>query len=91
MLHFPQSLFIPELENPLIALNQLRSHGIVVNDTPPFAIPPDQRNTDSHCKLSLEHSLCIPLKLDGVILYIQTWKPTIDEIRDRDHCVNVEM
>jgi hypothetical protein len=91
ILHFPQSLYIPELENPLIAPNQLQTHGIVVNDTPLFALPPNQRDTDLHCILSLEHSLRIPLKLDGVISYFQTRKPTIDEIRDRDHCVHVEM
>jgi hypothetical protein len=91
-LHFPLSLYIPELDNPLtIAPNQLRTHGIVVNDTPLFALPPNQRDTDSHCILSPEHSLRIPLKLDGVISYFQTRKPTIDEIRDRDCCVHVEM
>jgi hypothetical protein len=35
--------------------------------------------------------LRIPLKLDGVISYFQTRTPTIDEIRDRDRCVHVEM
>jgi hypothetical protein len=86
ILHFSQSLYIPELENPLIAPNQLRSHGIIVTDTPLFALAPNQREADSHCILSPECSLCIPLKLDGV-----TQKPTIDEIRDRDRCVHVEI
>ena len=91
ILHFPQSLYIPELENPLIAPNQLRSHGVIVNDTPLFALSPNQRDADSHCILSPEDSLRIPLKLDGVVSYFQIRKPTIDEIRDRDHFVHVEM
>jgi hypothetical protein len=33
ILHFPQSLYIPDLENPLISPNQQQAHGIVVNDT----------------------------------------------------------
>jgi hypothetical protein len=49
ILHFPQSLYIPGLENPLIAPNQLRSHGVVVNDTPLFALTPNQKG----CRLAL--------------------------------------
>jgi hypothetical protein len=65
ILQFPQSLYIPDLENPLIAPNQLRSHGIVVvndiADTPLFALAPNQREVDLHCILSPEHLLRIPL------------------------------
>jgi hypothetical protein len=91
ILHFPQSLYIPDLENPLILPNQLQAHGIVVNDTPLFALLPNQRDDNLHCILSPEHSLRIPLKLDCVISYFQTRKPTIDEICDRDRCVHTEM
>jgi hypothetical protein len=91
ILYFPQSLYIPELDRPLIAPNQLHSHGIIVNDTPLFALSSDQRNADSHSILSLEHSLCIPLQLDGVISYFPNRKPTPEESRDRDRCVHVEM
>jgi hypothetical protein len=80
ILHFPQSLYIPDFENALIAPNQLRSHRIVVNDTPLFALPPNQREADSPCILSQEHLLRIPLKLEGVISYFPMQKPSIDRV-----------
>jgi hypothetical protein len=93
ILYFPQSLYIPELDRLLIAPNQLRSHGITINETPLFALPPDQRHADSHSIISPEHSMRmrIPLQLDGVISYFPTRKPTGNKIRDHDRCVHVEM
>jgi hypothetical protein len=68
--------FGKKLKVSLLCPNQLRNHGIQVNDTPKQF---DKKSTHS---IRTEKGQEIPLELDGVISYLQTRKPTIEEIHD---------
>ena len=70
---FDQSFYDPSLQSSLINPNQLREHGIIVEDTP---IRYDQRSTHS---IYVE-DICIPLKVKGAISYFNIRPPTDDEL-----------
>jgi hypothetical protein len=66
--------FGKKLKVSLLCPNQLRNHGIQVNDTP------KQFDKSSTHSIRTEKGQEIPLEMDGVISYLQTRKPTIEEI-----------
>ena len=75
-----QALYFEQLRHNLFSPNQLRQHGIIVNDTPLYFIPPGQRGENDHRIVIPEIDLSIDLKLRGVISYFETRKPTQEEI-----------
>ena len=75
-----QALYFEQLRHNLLCPNQLRQHGIIVNDTPLYFLLPEQRREDDHRIVIPETDLSINLKLRGVISYFETRKPTQEEI-----------
>jgi hypothetical protein len=70
--------FGDRLDHTLICPNQLRSFGIVVDDTP------QQFNLESkHCIEVPAEDVVIPLELNGVVSYFSSHKPSQDEL---DNC-----
>ena len=70
--------FGDRLDHTLICPNQLRSFGIVVDDTP------QQFNLESkHCIEVPAEDIVIPLELNGVVSYFSSHKPSQDEL---DNC-----
>ena len=82
LLIFDQSFYDPTLSSSLLNPNQIRNHGITVNDTPLRYDP------------SSTHSIRIPDKFDihlksrGYVSYFPVRKPTIEEL---ETCEYVEM
>ena len=68
--------FGKKLKVSLLCPNQLRNHGLQVNDT-----PKQFDKTSSH-SIRTEKGQEIPLEMDGVISYLQTRKPTKEEVHD---------
>ena len=83
-----QALFFKQMTTNLICPNQLRHHGLVVNDTPLRFLSPECREPEAHRILIPEASLSIDLQLHGVISYFHTRKPTQAEIND---CIHLEI
>ena len=77
---FGQSLFFGDkMASSLICPNQIREHGNIVDDCP------RQYNKNSKHGIALrdhesEKEKFIPFKMDGVISYIPTRKPTMKEL-----------
>jgi hypothetical protein len=66
------------MPNSLLCPNQLRSHGITVDECPQHLAPPDQPSSHSiYCR---EDDLRLPLSLKGVTSGFITRTPTIQEI-----------
>jgi hypothetical protein len=76
VLLFPESLYFGDrLPHSLLCPNQMRAHGVRVNDTP--------RQFDGSSTHSIEaEGYCIPLHLDDVILYFVSRKPSGDELEN---------
>jgi len=91
ILIFPQSLYFPSMERHLICPDQLREHGIVVNDIPLIRIPPQQRTPFHHSIIDPESKLHIPLHYDKPISYFHCRKPTTTEIQDNLNNIHVYM
>ena len=87
LLCFPQSLYIPELENNLLSTFQLRSFGVTVNDIPLQFIDADKRQPTDHS--ILVDNLTIPLSIAGVTSYFDTRLPTQDELQHPHLCERV--
>ncbi len=67
-----------KISNTLLCPNQLRSHGIVVDDIPLHLAPASQPSTHSiYCQ---EDNLRLPLQLKWVISLLETRTPTRDEL-----------
>jgi hypothetical protein len=71
-----EALFFGDrLDHTLICPNQLRSFGIIVNDTP--------KQFDSTSTHSIEvpsDNMTIPLEMNGVVSYFASHKPSTDEL-----------
>ena len=91
ILFFNQVLLIPGLNHHLINPDQLREHGVTVNDIPLIRIPPDQRSINSHCILLPDSDLRIPLSFSKPISYFVTRKPTQSEVFDSLNHNHVEL
>ena len=79
-LRIEQALHLPHLDANLLCPMQLRSSGIELNETPKFMSP---NATDRTHAMVLERkgdsSLIIPLLCHGVVSYIPTYTPTLEE------------
>jgi hypothetical protein len=71
--------FGDRMEHSLLCPNQMRCNGVVVNDVPPM-FSPNQPHS-----IIIPGRLEIPLKMRGVMSYIDTCKPTADEILKCEH------
>ena len=91
VLIFPQSLYFPSMERHLICPDQLREHGIIVNDIPLSRIPPQHRTPFHHSILDPESKLHIPLRYDKPISYFHCRKPTPTEINDTINHIHIYM
>jgi len=63
----------------------MRVHGVVVDNCPIHLCP---NHSSTHSIYVLEHDLRIPLQLNGIVLYIDTFCPLDD---DQEHGTWVEM
>jgi hypothetical protein len=91
VLFFPQSLYIPRLDNHLINPFQLRDNGVQVYDTPLIHLPKELHTQECHSIISLDPFLHIPLHLKGTMSSFHTRKPTWDEVRDTDQTTVVHI
>ncbi len=66
----------------LICPNQLRSHGLIINDIPRAF------DRDSSHSIIIPGKLELPLKTRGVLSYLQTRRPIEDELA---RCERVEL
>jgi hypothetical protein len=63
----------------LLCPNQMRCNGLIVNDVPPLF------NPDFPHSIVIPGKLELPLKMRGVMSYLETHKPTMDEISKCEH------
>jgi hypothetical protein len=75
--------FGDRMNHSLICPNQLRDFGVIVNDVPTFYDP-----TSSHSIIVPTVDLELPLLMRGVFSYLDTRKPTDDELL---RCKHVEL
>jgi len=66
--------FGDRMPHSLICPNQLRSHGLIVNDIPKVF------DKESSHSIIIPGKLELPLRTRGVLSYLQTRKPTEDEL-----------
>ena len=74
-----------DLSTSLLNPNQMRAHGVTVEDTP---IHLSSDNESTHSLFIAEMQLRIQLELDGVISYMPTRLPTQKEV---DNCIHVTL
>ena len=83
MLIVQQALLIPKLKQVLLCPNQMRDHGLRVNDEPKFTLgnPQDHHHAITFHEQKRDDGTLfrIPMSLDGVISYFPIRKPTIEE------------
>ena len=78
VLIFPQTLFFgTRMKHSLICPNQLRSFGVIVDDTPRQFDP-----SSSHSITIPGHNVVIPLQLSGVISHFSSHSPSDDELEN---------
>jgi hypothetical protein len=72
--------FGDQMEYTLSCPNQLRYNGIIVNDVPPMFY-----GADTPHSIVIPGIIEIPLKMRGIISYLDTRKPSIEEIARCEH------
>ena len=82
ILHFPDSLYCESLNHNLIPPFIMREAGFIVNDVPRIHCNPV--TNESHCIVSQDRSLRIPLQLHGVFSYFDTFRPDVDHIQSAE-------
>ena len=82
ILHFPDSLYCEALTYNLIPPFILREAGFIANDVPRIHCNPV--TNESHCIISEDRSLRIPLQLHGVFSYFETFRPDEDHIQSAE-------
>lgn len=76
-----QSLYFGDaLEHTLLCPNQLRSHGVVVDDVPVHLSP--SPSTATHSIFFPDENIRLPLKMQGCISYLPTRYPTDEELHN---------
>jgi hypothetical protein len=76
-----QSLYLGEyVPNSLLCPNQMRCHGIVVDDVPKHLAPDPAQAT--HSLYFADKDIRIPLELEGCISQIPTRLPTVQELEE---------
>jgi hypothetical protein len=88
ILIFNQILYIKDLDHNLLSLFQLRVNSIVVNDIPLMTMSCSQPlNTippNSHSIITSTPNVVIPLRLNGIMSYFETRKPSKYELDNPD-------
>jgi hypothetical protein len=74
-----------DLSTSLLNPNQMRSNGIIVDDTP---VHLSHDNASTHSIFIPELNLQIPLQLDGIISYLPTRIPSADEL---ETCIHIPL
>ena len=78
-----QAFYLGDQQEPsLLCPNQMRSYRIVVDDVPRHL---SGNCASTHSIYILSMDLQIPLELDGVISYINTWYPNESEVENCTH------
>ena len=78
-----QALYLGDKQEPsLLCPNQMRSHGIVIDDVPKHL---SVNCASTHSIYIPSMDLRIPLELDGVISYINTRYPNESEVENCTH------
>ena len=90
ILVFDQCLYIPSLDVNLLCVDQLRDHGLKVNDVPLIRLSADERTNESHSIVCKETGLHVPLNFDKPISYFKCRVPTTDEV-ESTHNTTVNM
>lgn len=89
LLIFDHVLYIPSMESNLICVDQLREHGVVVNDIPLIRLPPADRTSESHSILC--DGLQIPLLFEKPISFFPCRRPTIAECAGHSSVHRIQM
>lgn len=87
ILVFNNGLSVPEEDKSLLCVNQMRAHGVIVDDRP-RQWPDENGCISTHSIYIPEADLRIPLRMHGVISYFDTRLPTQSEIQN---CEWIEM
>ena len=91
ILVFDQCLYIPSLDVNPICVDQLRDHGLRVNDIPLIRLGAKERTNESHSIMCKETGLHIPLEFNKPVSYFKCRVPTPDEVKDDTHITTVHM
>ena len=81
ILIFNEALWMPELENSLMNPNQLRHHGIEVQDNPYHRDPMVIKKEDE------DEGFIACLKSEGTNIFIDTWTPRDKDLAEYPHIV----
>ncbi len=74
--------FGSNLAHVLLNQNQMRTHGLIVDDCPKHL---SKNRISTHSITAEEHNLTIPLRLNGIISYFDVRTPTLEEINNCQH------
>ena len=91
ILRFNQVLHIPSLESNLLCVDQMREHGITVNDVPLQRLAPHLRRHDSHSITNDASDLHIPLLFEKPVSYFECRVPNDEELADHINRTHVTM
>ena len=91
VLFFPQALYFESLRHNLLCPMQLRDNGVAVHETPLLYTSKERRSHLTHSISHEEYGLHVPLKLDGVVSYFVSRRPSDNELNDPDLCTHVLM
>jgi hypothetical protein len=75
--------FGDRMNHSVLCLNQIRANGLVVNE-----VPKQFDDTSLHAIVDPKSGTKLPLLLSGVILYLETRKPTNEELEE---CTHIEL
>ena len=74
-----EALWMPEMPHSLVNPNQMRHHGIDVQDNPYSDLP--------LCMSHLDDEITICFQIKGIIIYFDTWSPTEKDLAQLQHIV----
>ena len=91
ILFFHNVLYIPSMEVNLLCPDQMREHGIIVNDIPLLRIPPAERTIEHHSIIEAQTGMHIPLEYNKPFSFFTVRKPTRNEVFDPVNYVHVTL
>ena len=91
ILFFHNVLYIPSMEVNLLCPDQLREHGVKVNDIPLLRIPPQERTIEHHSIIEPQSGLHIPLEYNKPFSFFTVRKPTRNEVFDSINNMHVTL
>ncbi len=87
------ALHVPSMSHNLIPPFIMREVGLVVNDVPQIHTDIEDLMDETHCIVSTKKAtgtnLKIPMKLDGIFLYFDTWTLTEEDIESCEYIETV--